>query len=169
MGQRTISVILGTSRPERRSEWVSKFLVNELKNQSFQVNLIDVKDFPIKFDGDKADPKYAEMISASQVILIVMPEYNHSYPGQLKSLLDSEFKIYEGKLAVIASVSSGNFGGARAVEHLIPVLTNFKMNFNGLVLHFPDVEKNFNQTGECLDEATKNRTSETISKIKLLV
>jgi len=169
MEKKTIAVILGTARPERRSEWVSKFLVGELKKNNFDVNLIDVKDFPIQYDGGKADPKYAQIISSSQAILIVIPEYNHSYPGQLKTLLDSEYAIYEGKLGIIASVSGGNFGGARAVEHLIPVLTNFKMNFNGLVLHYPEVEKNFNEAGECLDPKTVERTTEIIQKISSLL
>lgn len=162
---KTITVILGTARPKRKSEWVFKFLCQKFEASGLKTLKIDVKDYILPYDGSPADHSYKDAISRSDAICFVFPEYNHSIPGQLKTLLDSEFSVYKGKLAVLASVSAGDFGGTRATEHLIPILTNFGMNVCGLHMHFPNVEKNFNSNGDCLDNQTISRVEEIIKQI----
>jgi hypothetical protein len=61
-------------------------------------------------------------VNRADALVIVAPEYNHGYPGLLKHVLDTNLKEYIHKAAGIVGVSAGIFGGARAIQNLIPVL-----------------------------------------------
>ena len=70
----------------------------------------------------------------ADALVLVSPEYNHGYPGLLKHVLDTSLKEYIHKAVGVAGVSAGVFGGARAIQNLIPVLREL-----GLVTIFWDV------------------------------
>lgn len=55
-------------------------------------------------------------------LVIVSPEYNHGYPGEMKLMLDQLYKEYNRKPVGICGVSSGALGGARMVEQLRLIL-----------------------------------------------
>jgi NAD(P)H-dependent FMN reductase len=97
--------------------------------------------------------------------VLVFPEYNHGYPGKFKTLLDTEFAEYKHKPVALVSVSSGQFGGVRAVEALIPVLTDFKMIVTGLNLHFPFIKEVFDEKGNLIDPKTKERIEKTLQEL----
>ncbi len=79
--------------------------------------------------------------------LLVVPEYNHSFPGLLKHVLDTNLKEYIHKAAGVCGVSAGPFGGARMIQSLLPVLREL-----GLVTIFSDVY--FGNAGKLFDPAT---------------
>jgi NAD(P)H-dependent FMN reductase len=66
-------------------------------------------------------------------LILVVPEYNHSFPGLLKHVLDSHLEECIHKAAGICGVSAGLFG-VRMIENLLPVLREL-----GLVTIFLDV------------------------------
>jgi NAD(P)H-dependent FMN reductase len=56
-------------------------------------------------------------LDAAEAFVVVTPEYNHSFPAPLKSLIDWHFTQWQAK--PVAFVSYGGMsGGLRAVEHL---------------------------------------------------
>ena len=59
-------------------------------------------------------------MNRADAIVIVVPEYNHSFPGLLKHVLDSCLKEYIHKAVGVVGVSAGPFGGARVIQHLLP-------------------------------------------------
>ena len=93
-----IPVIVGTTRPGRQSLPVAKFIFEIIsKMDSVTTELVDPKDFNMPFDGndkENKDPKYTAITEKADGFFIVVPEYNHSFPGTLKRLLDSELKNY---------------------------------------------------------------------------
>lgn len=120
-------LINGTSRPNNRSILVSNYIKDLLdKDKRFNINLVSPEDFDLKYDGNGeglSDERYSKLVKESDCFLIVVPEYNHSFPGSLKRLLDSEFiSSYSRKAVGLVGVSAGLIGGARALESLIPVL-----------------------------------------------
>lgn len=118
-----ISIVLGTGREGRFSEKVFKFVIDEVsKDERFEVKSVDIRDFVfgVTDDSKKSDLalKWKNIVLSSNAFMFVSPEYNRSYPGELKILIDSLFEEYKGKVAGICSVSSGGFGGVRMVENL---------------------------------------------------
>ena len=90
-----------------------------------ETELIDVAELQIPVDdaGEQAkDPAFAKTMNRADALIIVTPEYNHGYAGLLKHVLDTNLKEYIHKAAGVVGVSAGVFGGARAIENLLPVL-----------------------------------------------
>jgi NAD(P)H-dependent FMN reductase len=124
-----LPVILGTARPGRRSQRIAHAIVDMLERRGITTELIDVADVPLTATGRAAPSleRYRETAAAADGFVIVAPEYNHGYPGELKLLLDSEFAAYSRKPVGIVSVSSGLMGGARMAEQLKAVTTALRM------------------------------------------
>ena len=103
-----VPVILGTSRRGRRSADVAKAVVSELKERDFLTDLVDVAEYPMTGTNSPVDEgaveRFRETVAAADGFVIVTPEYNHGYPGELKMLRESGFlKVREG-LTTIAEV-----------------------------------------------------------------
>lgn len=144
-----ITLLLGTAREGRLSEHVAHFLLEKLKIDSrFDIELVDVRDHLILAtiaswtESDKASP-WREIVKKSDAFIIVSPEYNHGYPGELKLLLDRANKEYFGKPVLMCGVSNGPFGGARMIEHIIPILRQLGMVPLVETLYFPHVSELF--------------------------
>src|SRR5499425_375135 len=117
-----IPVILGTARQGRESENAARFVFEQTKKRAgVETEFIDVRTLPMKLDdaGEQIkDPKFSATIDRCDGLIIVTPEYNHSYPGLLKHALDTNLEEYIHKAVGICGVSAGIFGGARAIENL---------------------------------------------------
>lgn len=150
-----IPILLGTSRPGRQSEKVAKLV--ETVGQSIDtihVELVDPLNFTFPYDGndvENKDPRYSEITKKADGFFIVTPEYNHSFPGTLKRMLDSELQNYIHKPVGFAGVSDGIFGGARAIEGLLPTIREMGMVPTFADCYFPQVQNLFDEKGTLLD------------------
>lgn len=153
-----IPVILGTTRKGRASENVARFVHSEIaKREGVETELIDIRElsFPINDAGESIkDSKFSETMNRADGLVLVVPEYNHGYPGMLKHVLDTNLKEYIHKAAGICGVSAGGFGGVRMIQNLLPVLREL-----GLVTIFWDgnfsgAQKLFDANGKLFDEPT---------------
>lgn len=156
-----ITVIAGTDRPKRQSIHAAR-LVEEVGRgiDGVNVTFVDVTDFDIEVDGNDPEnkiPEYTEIVKNSDGFFIVSPEYNHSFPGSLKTLLDKELKEYIHKPVALAGVSSSMFGGARAIEALVVVVRELGLTVTFTDAHFPKVQNMFDDDGNLLDEAQTER------------
>lgn len=144
-----IPLILGTARQGRESEKAARLVFEQTKKRAgVETEFIDIRELPMKLDdaGEQMkDPKFSATIDRCDGLIIVTPEYNHSFPGLLKHALDMNLKEYIHKAVGICGVSAGTFGGARVIEQLLPVLREL-----GLVTIFEDV--NFGRVGSLFDE-----------------
>jgi len=156
-----IPIILGTTRQGRMSEQVARFVFGELsKRKNVESELIDIRElsFPTNDAGETIkDPKFSETIARADALLLVVPEYNHGYPGILKHALDTNLKEYIHKAVGICGVSAGPFGGTRVIENLLPVMREL-----GLVTifwdgNFSSVQSLFDDSGTLLDAAYVRR------------
>ena len=118
----SIPVILGTTRNGRMSVHAARFVFNQLqKREGVTSALIDIAELNLPVDdaGEAVkDSRFSAAMERADAIVIVSPEYNHSFPGLLKHVLDSCLKEYIHKAAGIVGVSAGVFGGARAIEQV---------------------------------------------------
>ncbi len=144
-----LPVILGTPRQGRKSEFAAKFVFEQTKKRAgVETELIDVRSIPMSLNdaGEQMkDPKFSETIKRCDGLILVVPEYNHGYPGPLKHALDMNLEEYIHKAVGICGVSAGAFGGTRVIEQLVQVVREL-----GLVVTFTDV--NFGTVGKIFDE-----------------
>jgi NAD(P)H-dependent FMN reductase len=116
-----IAVVLGTAREANNSQRAFKFIVNSLKEkENFEITPVEVSDhlFGKTTQDDSVISDWKNVISNSDAVIFVTPEYNHSYPGELKILIDSLYEEYENKVAGIVGVSMGPYAGVRVTEAL---------------------------------------------------
>lgn len=152
-----IPILLGTTRPQRASFKVAKLIEQVGKTiDEITVELVDPADYHFPFDGNDAatkDPRYSALTKKADGFFIVTPEYNHSFPGTLKRMLDSELAHYIHKPVAFAGVSDRIFGGARAIESLTPVVRELGLVATFSDLYFPEVHKLFDEKGEIKDKS----------------
>src|SRR5689334_24975929 len=156
-----IPVILGTVRKGRASENVAKFVFQQVERRDgVATELIDIGE--LKFPGDDAGEQikhsgFAATCERADGLVLVVPEYNHGYPGILKHILDSNLKEYIHKAVGICGVSAGGFGGTRVIQSLLPVLREL-----GLVTifwdgNFSSAQGLFDEGGNMKDRATQEK------------
>src|SRR6266513_1757060 len=164
-----IPVILGTARKGRRSENAARFVFEETKKRAVvETEFVDICNIPMRLDdaGEQMkDPAFSDLVTRADGLILVVPEYNHGYPGLLKHALDMNLKEYIHKAVGICGVSAGSFGGARVIEALLPVMREL-----GLVTIFNDVNfgpvgKIFGEDGKLLDEKFVRRTAEFLDEL----
>src|SRR5437762_12293210 len=151
-----IPLILGTARQGRESERGARFVLEQTKKRAgVETEFIDVRTLPMKLDdaGEQMkDPKFSATIERCDGLIIVTPEYNHSFPGLLKHALDMNLKEYIHKAVGICGVSAGAFGGARVDETLMPSLAEVGLVTDCEDLKFGKVGTLFDERGNLLDE-----------------
>lgn len=164
-----IPVILGTARKGRASENVARFVFGEIqKREGVETELIDILglDFPNTDAGEALKHTgFSETVARADGLALVVPEYNHGYPGLLKHVLDSNLKEYIHKAAGVCGVSAGGLGGTRVIENLLPVLREL-----GLVTIFWDgnfsgAQKLFDNEGKILDSSYVKRIDKFIGEL----
>lgn len=144
-----IAVIMGSTRPKRFCEYPTQWIVDEArKRPRVNVDVLDLRDFPLPFYQEPVSPANNKGIYASEVafswakriadadgFIIVTPEYNHSFPAVLKNALDHAYHEWSNK--PVAFVGYGGLGGARAVEQLRLVAVELQMAPIKNAVHIP--------------------------------
>src|SRR5581483_4528770 len=143
-------------RPKRESFKAAKliFEIGE-KIDEIKVDFVDPLNFTFPFDGndkENKDLRYSELTKKADAFFIVTPEYNHSFPGSLKRMLDSELSNYIHKPVAFAGVSNGMLGGARAIEALNTTVREMGMVATFADLYFPQIQNLFDDNGEVIDK-----------------
>lgn len=153
-----IAVVLGTAREGRLSERVARSVVEKLKEKgASQVDYVDVKDFlfgrtiPSWVESSEAE-EWRGIAERADAFVLVVPEYNRSYPGELKILLDSAYKQYRKKAVTVVGVSSGGFAGARMYENIQHVLTELGMVISPKPILVSSVEGLFDEAGNLAED-----------------
>ncbi len=136
----TLSIILGSTRPNRTSEKVLPWLQAELaRHPDFTSKVLDLRDYDLPFYDQPTSPssvkdgaypnevarELAKKIKDSDAFLVIAPEYNHGYSAVLKNAFDTVYTEWNNK--PIAFVSYGSVGGARSVEQLRQVAIELQM------------------------------------------
>jgi NAD(P)H-dependent FMN reductase len=164
-----VPVILGTVRKGRASENVAKFVFGELqKFENIEAELIDIRRLRFSIDDageDIKDPEFSASMNRADGLVIVAPEYNHSFPGWLKHVLDTNLKEYIHKAVGICGVSAGGFGGTRVVQSLLPVLRELgtvTIFWDG---NFSKAQTLFDENGKLLDESYIKRVDQFLKEL----
>lgn len=161
-------VVLGSTRPSRISERIAKWVAAEAVNMlDTQVDLIDLKDYPMPFFDEPISPRYnpdrkpgevvqkwMTKIAEGDAYIFVTPEYNHSMPGVLKNSLDYITVELSKKPATV--VSHGTVGGARAIMHLKEVLSESGAAITPKQIALMGAKDKLNEAGELSEEAKTN-------------
>lgn len=166
-----IAVLLGTSRKGSVSEKVADFVCNELKSQNLNPICVSpsehLKEPVTARSGTETPPtEWAGIMASARGLVIVSPEYNHGYPGELKLMLDQLYNEYAGKPVLVCGVSDGLLGGARMVENLLPVLVTLGLYPLRRGVYFARADTMVNKDGIFDGAQMKDDLNKSISKFR---
>ena len=171
MDQLNIPILLGTSRKVRKSVFVAKWLIGEMeKRPEIRTRLFDVVDFDLPQDDYGQEikdrfPEWRDAIVQADGLVIVTPEYNHGYPGSLKSVLDLLLREYVHKSVAFVGVSAGPWGGTRVIESMVPMVRELGLAVTFTDLNFPKVQNLFDDQGKLLDAAFEQRVKDFLDEL----
>lgn len=125
-----IQIVLGSTRPERQSHKLAKWVENHAKAiEGFEVEVVDMRDYEMPLFNEPGSPQYSpdrkpepavqkwldKVVQADGYILIT-PEYNRSTSAVLKNAID--YLDFQWERKPVAIVAHGSSGGGQAVGHL---------------------------------------------------
>jgi NAD(P)H-dependent FMN reductase len=117
-----VAVIVGSVRNGRFGGHVGTWVHKRLVAAGIDTDVIDLADltFPSTMDAHPDVASFAERVHRADAVVVITPEYNHSYPGPLKTAIDTLHDQWRAKAVGFVSYG-GMAGGLRAVEALRPV------------------------------------------------
>lgn len=172
-----LQVIIGTTRPNRVTERVAKWVANEAKlMEDITVELVDLADYNIPFLDEPMSPRYnpnrqinaeagkwVAKLAKGDAYIFVTPEYNHSISGVLKNALDYVTSELVKKPATV--VGHGTVGGARAIMHLKEILSESQAAIIPKAVAFSGASHNIDENGK-LDEAVAAQAYGPLTALK---
>jgi len=159
-----IVIISATNRPNSNTLKVSSIYQQLLAELGCETLLLDFRDLPHTITvsetfGNRTDA-YAALVSkyvtSQHKFLFVVPEYNGSFPGILKTFLDSVHpREWNNKKACLVGVAEGRAGNLRGMDHLTGVLQYLKMHVFYNKLPISVVHKLLDANGQFPEEQVK--------------
>ena len=157
MSELFLPILLGTNRKLRKSVFAAQWLLGEMKKRpEIETQLFDTAEFNVPHDDYGQEikhlfPEWREAIVRADGLVIVTPEYNHGYPGSLKTVLDLLLREYIHKVVAFVGVSAGPWGGTRVIEAMVPMVRELGLAVSFTDLNFPKVQSVFDEQGKLLN------------------
>lgn len=146
-----LEVVLGSVREGRFGELPFNWIVDQARqNSEFEVGAIDLAQFDIPNDFSRnADVEaLTARMEAADAVIVLSPEYNHSYSAPIKTFIDAMPKsAWQAK--PVGFVTYGGFAaGLRAAEALRLVFAELHAVTMRDVVSFYIMNENFDANGE---------------------
>jgi NAD(P)H-dependent FMN reductase len=110
-------VVIASTRPGRFGPTVARWFVQHaLRRGELNVQVLDLATLE-SARLQTPDARFAAAVQSADAVVIVTPEYNHSFPGPLKTTIDSLRSEWQATAVGFVSYG-GASGGLRAVEAL---------------------------------------------------
>lgn len=97
-----------------------------------------------------------ELLIPSQKFIFIMPEYNGSYPGVLKAMIDitEVKKVWWWKKALLTGISTGRAGNLRGMDHITGSLHHLNVFVHPNKLPISMIDKVMDSQGMITNQAT---------------
>ena len=133
-----ITVISGTNRSDSMTLRTANLYCNLLAERSVDAQLLSLENRQVWERGPAMIALENDFLIPAQKFVFIMPEYNASFPGILKLMMDNSDikKCWWYKKAALIGISDGRAGNLRGIEHMTSILHYMKVNvlYNKLVL-----------------------------------
>jgi len=152
-------IVSCTNRPNSKTLQVTRLYHARLAEMGLPHTLVDLQSLPNELlftdlYGKRSDAfkPIEEQFLVAEKMLWVVPEYNGSFPGVVKVLVDALPRVaLSSKRIALVGVSSGQFGNLRGLEHLNGVLNYCQSVVMPYRAHYMKIEDWVNAQGEPTD------------------
>jgi NAD(P)H-dependent FMN reductase len=146
-----VVVIVGSTREGRLAPAVARWFTGQLDQRDDMVtDVVDLLDTPMPNSLDENAREVVALrprLARADAFVLVIPEYNRSIPGPLKTLIDCYNAEWEAKPVGFVSYGLSMAGGVRAVEHLRQIFAEFHSVGMKDIVTFPKIGNHFDADG----------------------
>lgn len=123
------TIISGTDRKNSNTKKAALEYQRLLGDKGIAAKMLALDEVDVLCNKQAFKEAEAEFLIPAEKIIILMPEYNGSYPGVLKVMLDQSDirKSWWHKKVLLTGISTGRAGNLRGMEHLTGSLLYLKM------------------------------------------
>jgi chromate reductase, NAD(P)H dehydrogenase (quinone) len=148
-----IKIIVSTNRKNAVSGKIAELYREILKSNGVDSEIINLGDLPDDFvftalyENNGKNPDYNfihNQIKTGEKFVFVVPEYNGSFPGILKSFIDGMTypNSFRNKKCAVVGISSGIGGAGIALSHLTDIFNYLGMHVLALKIKLAKIEEN---------------------------
>ncbi|MDI1323716.1 MAG: NAD(P)H-dependent oxidoreductase [Algoriphagus sp.] len=148
-----VKIIVGTNRKNSVSKVIAQVYQSILKERGVESEILELEDLPIDFIGtamyensgkNEAYNAFHDKIVEGKKFIFIVPEYNGSFPGILKSFIDGMTypNTFRNKKCALVGISSGIGGGGIALSHLTDIFHYLGMHVLALKPKLAKIEQN---------------------------
>jgi len=148
-----IKIIVGTNRKNSVSKTIAELYQEILKSKGTESEILELEDLPSDFidtalyennGQNEAYNAFHDRIEEGKKFVFIVPEYNGSFPGILKTFIDGMNypNTFKNKKAALVGLSSGIGGGGIALSHLTDIFHYLGMHVLALKPKLAKIEQN---------------------------
>ena len=143
------TIISATNRIGSHTEKVAGHYQRILREKGIEAKLFSLKELNVLERNPAFLNAENEFLIPAQKFIFIMPEYNGSFPGVLKAMIDTSDirKAWWGKKALLTGVSTGRAGNLRGMDHITGVLNYIKMIVHHNKLPISVIDKVMDESG----------------------
>lgn len=164
-----ITIIIGTYRKDSLTSFLSEYYISLFKEKNYPFLVFDIREhlsiilsMDSKLGEENTEVKnlLKTYISPSSHLLFIIPEYNGSFPGIVKTWIDLSPPIFfKDKKVGLTGVATGRAGNLRGMDHLSDI-----MQYMGAFVHPNKLP--ISQFHTLIDEKRKSIEAFTQKRIK---
>lgn len=160
-----IGVLVGSLRKESYSRKIARNMI-QVFPKDYELELIEIGNLPFYNEDLEAEEPaeykaFRKKINAKDAIVFITPEYNRSVPAVLKNALDVGSRpygksVWDGKPALVVSISQGSISGFGANHHLRQSLVFLNMYpLQQPEVYLAKVQAQLDDKGEAVESLNK--------------
>ena len=168
-----ITIISGTNRNNSNSLKVAKYYQKQLLESGVASQIFSLTDLPMDIISPEFYDKPCEdfkpiqnIISQTKKFLFIIPEYNGSFPGVLKALIDAcKFpESFDDKKCALVGIATGKYGNIRGLEHFTGIAHYCGMHVMPLKIHITAIHQELDEVGNLSNPRTIKFVTEQVEK-----
>ncbi len=167
------TIIASTNRQGSNTLKLANYYQRQLAERGYSSEILSLIELPNDFISSDLYGKRSDAfqiiqdkIIATDKFLFVVPEYNGSFPGILKTFIDAcKFPdSFYGKKAALLGLSSGKYGNVRGIEHFTGISHYINLHVMPMRLHIPAIDKELDESGNLFKEDTVRFSDQQIEQ-----
>jgi len=149
------TIISGTNRLNSHTEKVATQYQEILRKKNIEASIFSLKNIELLKKNSAFSTLEAGVLVPTRKYIFIIPEYNGSYPGVLKAMIDiSDVKTWWWKKALLTGISTGRAGNLRGMDHLSDSLQHLNIFVHPNKLPISMIDKVMDENGVIHSEST---------------
>ncbi|GAB2479273.1 NADPH-dependent FMN reductase [Algoriphagus taiwanensis] len=148
-----VKIIVGTNRKNSVSKIIAEIFQGILAEKGAESEILELEHLPADFtatalyenNGKNPDfNSFHDRVKEGKKYVFIVPEYNGSFPGILKTFIDGMTypNTFRNKKCALIGLSSGIGGGGIALSHLTDIFHYLGMHVLALKPKLAKIEQN---------------------------